>query len=104
MAPLPAIWQNRFERSVFEVIDKTPPQHAAALGHLSSYLRPLRLCERSFMKPSRPRPFAFLFGNFFFEAETTLYILLSVADLFMTHFLLQQEGEHFQFVESNPVA
>src|SRR5262245_53085911 len=58
----------------------------------------------SMKSPPRFRPFALFFGTFFFEAETTLYILLSLADLLITHFLLQQEGEHFQFVEANPVA
>jgi hypothetical protein len=53
--------------------------------------------------PPRFRPFTMLFGKFFFEAETMLYIALSVADLFMTHFLLQQEG-NIEFVEANPVA
>lgn len=54
--------------------------------------------------PPRFRPFTLMFGKFFFEAETLLYIVLSVADLFMTHFLLQQEGGNIQFVEANPVA
>ncbi len=44
------------------------------------------------------------FGDFFFEGETLLYILLSVADLVITHFLLQHQAEGFQFVEANPVA
>jgi hypothetical protein len=69
-------------------MDEISPRHAAALQEI-------------FMKPFRP--FAFFFGKFFFEAETTLYIALSVADLIMTNFLLQQEG-NVEFVEANPVA
>ena len=45
-----------------------------------------------------------LTGSFYFEQETILYILLSAADLFVTYFLLQQDLEHLQFVESNPIA
>ena len=45
-----------------------------------------------------------LFGHFFFEAETLLYVLLSIADLLMTNFLLRQNPEGLEFVESNPVA
>ncbi len=52
--------------------------------------------------PDRDR--SLLFGSFFFEKETLLYVLLSAADLFVTYYLLQQEIEHGQFVESNPVA
>lgn len=47
---------------------------------------------------------SFFFGEFFFEAETTLYVLLSIADLLITNFLLQQGGGGFEFVEANPVA
>lgn len=49
-------------------------------------------------------PSSLLFGQFFFEAETLVYVLLSIADLVMTHFLLQQSIPGLQFVESNPVA
>lgn len=45
-----------------------------------------------------------LFGEFFFEAETMLYVLLSIADLLITHYLLQQRGDGFEFVEANPLA
>jgi hypothetical protein len=51
----------------------------------------------------RPASSGFL-GPVVFEAETILYLLLSVADLWMTHFLLRQNVENLQFVESNPVA
>ncbi len=51
----------------------------------------------------RPASSGFL-GPVVFEAETILYLLLSVADLWITHFLLRQNVENLQFVESNPVA
>lgn len=44
------------------------------------------------------------FGKFFFEAETTIYVLLSIADLLFTNYLLKQNAPGLQFVESNPVA
>lgn len=53
---------------------------------------------------AKPARSSFLFGQFFFEVETLLYVLLSVADLLITNFLLRQNPEGFQFVESNPVA
>jgi hypothetical protein len=52
----------------------------------------------------RSRPPSLLAGPFFFEGETLLFIVLSVADLLMTYFLLRQAGDHLQFVEANPVA
>lgn len=45
-----------------------------------------------------------LFGKFFFEAETMVYVLLSIADLIFTNYLLKQNVPGLQFVESNPVA
>jgi hypothetical protein len=59
------------------------------------------------MKPvsvAKSRKASFFFGNFFFEAETALYVVLSIADLLITNHLLQHRAEGFQFVESNPVA
>lgn len=47
---------------------------------------------------------SFFFGKVFFEAETALYLALSLADLLMTNYLLQQNIENLQFVESNPIA
>lgn len=58
--------------------------------------------------PSHPAPKStvgsILFGKFFFEAETTFYVVLSIADLLLTNFLLRQNVPGLQFVESNPVA
>lgn len=65
------------------------------------------LAEAGFMKSDpakRGPPSAIFFGAFFFEAETALYLLLSIADLLITYFLLRQQGEQVQFVEANPVA
>lgn len=45
-----------------------------------------------------------LTGQFYFERETVIFVLLSAADLFMTHFLLQQDLGNHRFVESNPMA
>jgi hypothetical protein len=53
---------------------------------------------------AKTRKRSFLFGEFFFEAETMLYLLLSIADLLMTNFQLRQQGGGFEFVEANPVA
>lgn len=43
-------------------------------------------------------------GRFAYEAETVLYLVLSLADLMMTYFLLVQNLGNLEFVESNPVA
>jgi len=54
--------------------------------------------------PAPTRRDSIIFGIVFFEVETALYILLSIADLLITHFLLRQQIENLQFVEANPVA
>lgn len=56
------------------------------------------------MKSDRSRRPSFLLGQYYFESETLIYVLLSAVDLFITYFLLQQSGENLQFTESNPVA
>jgi hypothetical protein len=52
----------------------------------------------------KSRRTSLFFGEFFFEAETVLYLLLSIADLLITYFLLRQQGRGVEFVEANPVA
>ena len=45
-----------------------------------------------------------LTGRLAHETETSLYILLSVLDFFLTYTLLTTGGGGVQFVEANPVA
>jgi uncharacterized membrane protein len=51
-----------------------------------------------------PRRSSLLFGTFHHESETLIYVLLSAVDLLATYFLLRQNIQNLEFVESNPVA
>ncbi len=53
---------------------------------------------------ARSRRSSLLFGAFFHESETLIYVLLSAVDLLVTYFLLSQQSENLQFVEANPFA